>query len=439
MGSYSMKNIINKIFNKFKKFSLTDVFTPTVSARCTYIARTSLEKEFMKNYELPGKQIILFGDSGSGKTTLIYNLVSAKDYIKSICTHDDTFQSLITDAFSQLNIFYTESISSQANTSLKLDSSPFSAQTCNSNTSNSKVLLSPQLVIQNLAKEFGKRQYKWVIEDVHKLPTSERRRLASALKVFVDISNQYPKTKIICLGAVDSPRNILSLDDNLKGRVAEIKVPLLTKEETKSIITQGCKLLNISMSEDLSCSIINASNKLASQVHQMCYDICCAKELYRTQSNTVYLGEECYKIAIDAYLMEHSDSLCVEYETQVSDLVEKQLLQIIILANQEKVSLEYLRRMFKSINENIDDDALFAAINKLSTSDTPIIRYDSVTSRCSISTPIWGAFIKIRMENEPAEYDIYSREQGDVLRVFKNDLESVLYRSLLDIINKMKD
>ena len=431
-----MKSMFRKCLKYINIYSLNDVFTPAVAAKYTYIRRTSLESEFKKNYDLPGKQIILYGDSGSGKTTLVYNTVSNKDYIKTICTSDDTFDTLIKNAFAQMELYYTESFSGQASSSVGIDTGAVSAGLSDTITSNSKILLSPQLRIQNLAKEFGKRKQKWIIEDVHKLPVPDRERLASALKVFADASNDYPETKIICLGAVDSPRNILSLDTNLKGRVAEIKVPLLSKEETKSIIIKGCKLLNISMSDELQQSIINASNKLASQVHQMCYDICCAKELYLTRFKSLHLGEECYKIAVDAYLSAHSDSLGLEYEKLVSDLIEKQLLQIIILANQEKVSLEYLRRRFKSINAKTDDDAIYAAINKLSSSDNPILRYDPLTSRCSISTPIWGAFIRIRMDNEPAEYDIYSKEQSPILKIVKNDLEAVLYRSLLEIVKK---
>lgn len=46
-------------------------------------------------------------------------------------------------------------------------------------------------------------------------------------------------------------------------------VPLLSGQEIKEIINQGCKLLNISMSDNLTEKISYYSNRLASLTHQM--------------------------------------------------------------------------------------------------------------------------------------------------------------------------
>lgn len=79
----------------------------------------------------------------------------------------------------------------------------------------------------------------------------KKKKIADILKIFIDAANDYPNVKIICIGAVGSARELINLDSNLYPRITELHVPLLSGQEIKEIINQGCKLLNISMSDNL--------------------------------------------------------------------------------------------------------------------------------------------------------------------------------------------
>ena len=74
-----------------------------------------------------------------------------------------------------------------------------------------------------------------MIEDFHKLKDDEKQKLADVMKVFVDEANDNlinaQQSKIICIGAVSTPRELIELDPNLSSRVDQIKVPLLNDEE----------------------------------------------------------------------------------------------------------------------------------------------------------------------------------------------------------------
>lgn len=59
------------------------------------------------------------------------------------------------------------------------------------------------------------------------------------MKVFIDSANDFPDVKIICIGAVDTARELIQLDSNLFPGISEIHVPLLTDEEIKCFIEKG--------------------------------------------------------------------------------------------------------------------------------------------------------------------------------------------------------
>ncbi len=81
----------------------------------------------------------------------------------------------------------------------------------------------------------------------------------------MDLSATFPTLKIICVGAEDTARQVIQYDSEMKNRVSEIKVPLMTSEEISQIVTRGFDLLNIKINYPLMCDDIyyysNSSNK----------------------------------------------------------------------------------------------------------------------------------------------------------------------------------
>lgn len=155
-------NIWKKIFKKTPVYLLEDVFTPTTSANISYIQRENVEKQLQKALIIPGKQIVIYGHSGSGKTTVL-NHVLKENKIKGIvsrCTTHSSIDSIILDAFDELNPFYTEITTrltkKRINEGLSSKylglKSTLSSSMENSFGETKKRVLPPQLTIQRLSE-----------------------------------------------------------------------------------------------------------------------------------------------------------------------------------------------------------------------------------------------------------------------------------------------
>lgn len=108
-------------------------------------------------------------------------------------------------------------------------------------------ILPPQSTPQMLARLLGGAECCWVLEDFHKMESTEKVKLAQIMKVFMDMADAYRNLKIIAIGAVGSARQAVEADAEMKNRVSEIFVPLMSDEEIGQIIQKGQDLLNFSM------------------------------------------------------------------------------------------------------------------------------------------------------------------------------------------------
>jgi hypothetical protein len=104
---------------------------------------------------------------------------------------------------------------------------------------------------QSLAKFLGSTENLWIIEDFHKINEEEKEQITQIMKVFMDFSVHFPKLKIIVVGAVNSARDIIQYNQEMRNRISEIEVSLMNYEELFNILLTGQKLLNIKIQETL--------------------------------------------------------------------------------------------------------------------------------------------------------------------------------------------
>ena len=195
----------------FKPFPIEKVFTPSSSAELTFVRRTSVEKKFHSQFKICGKQIIVYGHSGSGKTTFLNKYFKEKNVsaITIQCSSDMSFNQILLNAFDQIGSFFKQTDSLSETAGLKVtggvEANGFksmgevsSSQTM---TAGFARLVNPQVTPQRLAEALGTERKILVIEDFHKLPEEEKKRLADLLKVFIDQANKYPELKVVCIGA----------------------------------------------------------------------------------------------------------------------------------------------------------------------------------------------------------------------------------------------
>ena len=264
-----------------KIYQVTDIFTPTTPAKLNFVERHDINKRIVRALKTPGTQIIVYGPSGSGKTTLLENKLFQvyEKHLKTSCMKGMSFESVMLDAFDQLSVFYLSESSSADATSVEasikanyqLIDTQIRAMSTKSKSDKLIRTLPPQLTAQNLARFMGEAGYCWILDDFHKIKGESKEDLSQLMKVFMDMSNDYRDLKIICVGAENTARQVVQYDGEMKERVAEIKVPLMTFEEVNRIIRKGVDLLNVEIeSKELCEDIYHYSNGLPSICHKLC-------------------------------------------------------------------------------------------------------------------------------------------------------------------------
>jgi energy-coupling factor transporter ATP-binding protein EcfA2 len=260
------------------KHRVEDVFTPTTPARLTFVERVRVNDRLVNALRTPGKQVIVYGHSGSGKTTLLVNKLHQiyEHHVTTRCVGGLSLDQLVLDAFDQLGPYYISERSSakesSATAGLKAGYAGIQSQLKVSATSSETMtrVLPPQLTPQFLARLIGAANACWVLEDFHKIDVSEKQRLGQIMKVFMDMADEYRQLRVVAIGAVDTAREVVQYEPEMKNRIAEIHVPLMTPAETSSIVDKGEERLKISIGTDIRKGIVRYSNGLASVCHHLC-------------------------------------------------------------------------------------------------------------------------------------------------------------------------
>jgi hypothetical protein len=411
-------NIINRFF---KNNILNEIFTPNTTAKLTYVKRQIIEEDLEKYLDLPGKQIVLYGHSGSGKTTLLGNKLRETNYnyIKTHCESNTTFDDLLMQAFDELNRFYISekttnsqySISSESKLEFKFLGTKINEQEQISSGNKKTRIVPPQLTTQKLTKFLGEINCIWVIEDFHKVKSEEKLRIADVIKIFIDAANDYPKVKIICIGAVGTARELLELDNNLNNRVAELHVPLLNENEIKSIIDKGFDLMNTSISNELKDKIVYYSNNLGSITHQICYDICYHSNIKKSKFLTKTLKDSSFKIAINSYVKKNSDTFSKIYDKIVCQKYGWNVLKTFETLEKDNLTInEILEKI--PVSKKPKEIELYEYLLHLGSAEyKEIIRYDKDSKKYSISSPFFKAFLNMKIALEQSELDDRNRKK----------------------------
>jgi len=296
-----------------------DVFTPTMPAKASFVERDALNTQLVDALETPGKQIVVYGQSGTGKTTLLINKLYpfyANRKITSRCTIATTFEGLLLGAFDQLDVFYASGASIKKATDItgKIEQSyltlkaAIEAKSSTEEQATLSRLIPPQLTPQRLAEFCGAAGCCWVLEDFHKVPTSEKAKLSQVMKVFTDTAADFPSVKVIAIGAVGTAREVIQYDPEMRNRVAEIAVPMMTVDELKAILLKGEELLKIKFGEHKD-QIAKYSSGMGAVCHQLALNICNTANIRGTCEKETWITNGQFKDAIKRYVDDSSDTL----------------------------------------------------------------------------------------------------------------------------------
>lgn len=389
-----------------------DLFTPATAAQCNYVERKEIDQRLYTEMSIRGKQIIVFGHSGSGKTSSILNVLSRYKYkyIKTHCESNTTFEQLILNAFDSLDTFVTSEASHTASRKHRQElmadyqfiRSCFSKESLNEDKVTYTRTVPPQLTPQKLAQFMGKSDTVWIIEDFHKVAEDEKRRIADMVKIFVDNANEYPLSKIVCIGACESAHELIQLDPNLSSRVSEISVPLLQNAEIEQIIRNGFSLLNTVPCDTLVHNLVHYSDRLGAFAHQMCLDICTSENITKTTYRMRELGENSFQAAIDGFINSKSDTLKTIYQAATKDQLGWYILKTFSHNDSRKLTLkDIINKVNPPHRENqFLEEVISHKLREFSEPPFSIIYYNQKTDKYALSTPFWHRFLRVQFSIE---------------------------------------
>lgn len=393
-----------------RTFSVNEVFTPTSPAIVCYVPRgEKINDKVVNALNTPGKQIVVYGHSGSGKTTLLLNKLRElyDEHLTSRCMKSTTVDSLLLDAFSQLETFYESEKTNGKKTAKELAiESTF--QTIKSgikvsehfDASSKQVrLIPPQLNAQNLASLLGGMNLCWVIEDFHKVDEAEKPKLSQIMKIFMDCAVDFHKVKIITLGAVQTARQVVEYDDEMRNRVSEIEVQLMNELEIMEIISTGERRLNIEFAPNIKKLIAKYSGGLPAVCHQLCLNACNAQGITETAPTLVKITNEAMRGAIETYAEESSDTIRSNFEkalkTNRKTKVPHSRLVLHALTDFPDTGasrFDLLQKIGKEVSGYTDASLKRALTQLQSSSCGEIIRHSQNSGLFSFSDPIYHVY-----------------------------------------------
>lgn len=403
----SVKAFIYGIFHS-KCINTSDVFTPATAARLNYVSRLDLENRIINSINTPGKQLVLYGYSGSGKTTIISKILKELkfSYVITHCESCSTFEDVLLSAFDSLDEYYIEEKSKSKSSCIDSTlSGQYREIKASINSSKTEVvgnkfkrIIPPQLTTEKLAEFFGKNNIIWIIEDFHKVSESEMIRVADAMKIFVDLANARNNSKIICIGACDTARAIVQKDPNMTHRFDQIYVNMLSENELKKIIENGCRLLNIEMEDSLVNKIVFHSSRVGSLAHQMCLDICYANKVYSTLNKRLRIDDSAFNSAVDSFIKRNSDTFSSIYEAAVKEQLGWYILKTFSVSTRDKLTFEEIKRKVNSKNRNYSDEDIKKHLDLLVGTQYNVLYYNSNSGKYALYSPFWKSYLNIQFE-----------------------------------------
>jgi hypothetical protein len=230
------------------------------------------------------------------------------------------------------------------------------------------------------------------------VPVAEKDRLSQVMKVFTDTAADFPGVKIVAIGAVDSAREVIQYDPEMRNRVAEIFVPLMTTEELNAIVEKGEKLLNVDFGH-LKAEIASYASGLAAVCHQLCLNICFAAGIYETSEHVITIEKKQLREALERYLADASDTLKAVFDLALRQQRVRRfdntriILRALTKLGSAGGSSAEIMRSVRREQRHYPAGNLTTYLRELqSSSRGEILRFDANSGRYFFSDPLYLAY-----------------------------------------------
>jgi len=329
---------------------------------------------------------------------------------------------LLLSAFDELGPFVTmkrkktnkSGFSTSLAASYKAMSASLNKARSSKSSSEESRVLPPQLTPQRLARYLGEAGCCWVLEDFNKINLEAKTQVSQIFKMFMDSAAMHEHLMIIAVGAVDSAREVIEYEPDMRNRVSEIFVPLMSDDEIREIIIGGTGYLNISFSDDLVELIIKYSNGLASICHQLCLNICLHHKIGRPVFWQKIMDAESIEPAVINFMESASDTLKRAFDTALklekaqhqndAELILRELLRFDFSAGAtygelfdavRKEKEKYPERTFNTFLEDLQKERR-----------GQIVRYNNSVGKYYFENPFYYAYaLALLTKERPIKFD----------------------------------
>ena len=431
-------------------YKLEEVFTPSSPAYHTYIERNIVNKRLERALRTRGKQIIIYGYSGAGKTTLLLNKLRNQEvsFIITRCTSNMSLKDIILDAFNKLDVSFTEisehtkggKIDGKAGASIMGISVSVSSDVSELNKKIEKRVTNTPLTEQSLVEYLGKSGKIWILEDFHKIKEEEKTGVSQIMKLFMDASFEYPTVKIVAIGAVNSAREVLKYEPEMRNRISEIEVPLMLSENLEKIIDKGSELLNIIITKKTRAKIVAYSYGLPAITHQLCSLLCDINGVLTTHDSAsrYSIDDSTFSAVLDEYILENSDTFKSIYEvaTKITHKRKfdnpKDIFEAILSCDDsDGATINEMKDFIKTKDNSYNGNNLMKYVDELTTVERgEILRKNNDSDKYYFQSPFVKSYFKSCIVTESKQInsvkasmfkDILAEELEYSLKIFLKD------------------
>lgn len=164
-----------------------------------------------------------------------------------------------------------------------------------------------------------------------------------------------------------------------------------------------------------------------------------SNNINRTLIFKKYIDDAYFKNAIEAYINSNSDTLKSVYDSLVKDKLVWYILKSFVIAG-KSINYNEIKMRVNKRNRNYLEEEINQKLIELSDIECNIIRYDANSGKYSISTPFWGAFLKMQFAIEDAERNRAQKNRINPNLILKdqNDADAYLYSLILKQLEMLK-
>ena len=237
----------------------------------------------------------------------------------------------------------------------------------------------------------------------------------------MDLSDTYPELKIVAVGAVNTARQVVQYDSEMRRRLAEIHVPLMNDTEIAKIVSNGCKLLGVQIDEELIADICHHSNGVASICHQLCSLMCEEMDIYGTISELDEVSFDYSNIsyAISEYLELESDTIKRAFDNSLKLKDSDEIIYSLSRVEQNGAKVTELQAELRSRNISYKEKQIVNILENLITEKYgELIKYDEDSHKYSFSDPFYRTFALAFFK--------YKDEENTKKRLTQSELNDIL-------------